>query len=58
MSEIKLTETFIDDLVNGLKHMADDHECCRETIELTVQTLQELWQACGDDVNVKKKSGK
>lgn len=32
----------IEDLINGLKHMADDHECCRGTIELAIEELQSI----------------
>jgi hypothetical protein len=31
-----------DDLINGLRHMASDHECCRETIEYTIRELEHL----------------
>jgi hypothetical protein len=31
-----------EDLINGLKHTADDHPCCRETIEATIQKIEEL----------------
>lgn len=30
------------DLINGLRHMADDHPCCRETLQLTIDTIEEL----------------
>ena len=30
------------DLMNGLRHMADDHPCCRETLRLTIDTIEEL----------------
>jgi len=26
----------VDDLLNGMLHMADDHPCCRGTIELAI----------------------
>jgi len=28
-----------EELINGLKHMADDHDCCRGTIELAIKEL-------------------
>jgi hypothetical protein len=31
-----------EDLINGLKHMAYDHLCCRETIEATIAELEHL----------------
>jgi hypothetical protein len=31
-----------DDLINGLKHMANDHKCCRGTIESAIQELERL----------------
>ena len=31
-----------DDIINGLKHTADDHPCCRETMEATVKELEHL----------------
>ena len=30
------------DLINGLRHMADDHPCCRETLQLTIDTIEVL----------------
>jgi len=43
------TDAEIEDLANGLRHMADDHRCCRatalDTIELIHQLKREL-QAC------------
>lgn len=30
----------VDDVINGLKHMADDHPCCRAAIERAVVTLE------------------
>lgn len=30
------------DLINGLRHMADDHPCCRETLQLTIDTIEKL----------------
>jgi hypothetical protein len=31
-----------DELINGLKHMADDHPCCRLAIAVTIDRLSEL----------------
>jgi hypothetical protein len=31
-----------EDLINGLKHMADDHPCCKGTIELAIKELSLL----------------
>jgi hypothetical protein len=31
-----------EDLINGLKHTADDHPCCRETMECTIKELELL----------------
>lgn len=30
----------VDELINGLKHMADDHDCCRPTIKLVIKRLE------------------
>lgn len=30
------------DLTNGLRHIADDHPCCRETLQLTIDTIEQL----------------
>lgn len=29
----------VEDLINGLRHMQNDHPCCRETIEVTIASL-------------------
>jgi hypothetical protein len=29
-----------DELINGLKHMADDHPCCRETITVAIAKIE------------------
>ena len=31
-----------DELINGLKHMADDHPCCQLAIAVTIDQLAEL----------------
>lgn len=36
----------VDDAVNGLKHLADDHPCCREFAYATAHKLEELQEAC------------
>jgi len=38
-----------DELTNGLRHMADDHPCCRGTIELAIARIKEL-EAERDDI--------
>lgn len=30
------------DLINGLKHMANDHECCRETVYCAIHEIEHL----------------
>lgn len=37
----------INDLINGLKHAADDHPCCRETIEAAITKLRDLDESLG-----------
>ena len=39
-SELDAPDGSVDDLVNGLRHIADDHECCRQTIELVIERLE------------------
>jgi hypothetical protein len=36
------TDAEIEEMVNGLKHMADDHLCCRATVLDTIELLNEL----------------
>ena len=36
------TDEEIEDWSNGLKHMADDHLCCRSTVLDTIEFLNEL----------------
>ena len=36
------TDADIEDLVNGLNHMADDHLCCRATVLDTIELIKEL----------------
>jgi hypothetical protein len=31
-----------DDIINGLKHTADDHPCCRGTIDATIAEIESL----------------
>jgi hypothetical protein len=31
-----------DDMINGLKHTADDHPCCRGTIDATIAKIESL----------------
>ena len=30
------------ELVNGLRHLSDDHPCCKETISMTIDQLEQL----------------
>ena len=30
------------DLINGLRHTQDDHECCRGTIQMAIDRIAEL----------------
>jgi len=36
------TDSEIEDLANGLRHMADDHMCCRAAVLGTIELLNEL----------------
>jgi len=36
------TDTEIEEMVNGLKHMADDHLCCRATVLDAIELLNGL----------------
>lgn len=36
------TDAEIEDWVNGLNHMADDHRCCRATVLETIELIKEL----------------
>lgn len=35
----------VDDAINGLKHMADDHKCCEPFIAATIAKLEQLREA-------------
>ena len=35
-------EVGMNDLVNGLKHTQDDHECCRGTIQMAIDRIAVL----------------
>jgi hypothetical protein len=35
-------DDLINDLINGLKHMANDHPCCEKTIQFTWESLERL----------------
>lgn len=37
-----LTDAEIEDWVNGLQHMSDDHLCCRATVLDTIELIKEL----------------
>ena len=37
----------VDDAVNGLKHMADDHKCCAIFIGEVIKRMQNMEEACG-----------
>lgn len=30
----------VEDVINGLKHMADDHPCCKQSILKAIETLE------------------
>ena len=34
-----------DDLINGMKHMADDHPCCSQAIKAAIDRIEELENA-------------
>lgn len=34
-----------EDLINGMKHMADDHTCCAQTIKAAIGRIEELENA-------------
>ena len=36
------TDTEIEEMVNGLKHMADDHLCCRATVLDAIELINQL----------------
>jgi hypothetical protein len=42
MSDTPRTDAEIEDLENGLRHMADDHLCCRATALDTIELLNAL----------------
>jgi len=31
-----------EELINGMKHTADDHTCCRGTIDMAIEKIQRL----------------
>jgi len=38
-----------EDIINGLKHMADDHECCREVLEEAIKLIEHMAGIKSDD---------
>ena len=32
--------TNVEDVINGLKHMADDHPCCKDAVLAAIATLE------------------
>jgi hypothetical protein len=36
----------LEDAINGLKHLADDHPCCRVFVEALITTLQKYEGKC------------
>lgn len=44
-SEPSCSAFTVDDAINGLKHLADDHECCRPFVVATIAKLEQLQDA-------------
>lgn len=45
----------VDDAINGLKHMADDHKCCKPFIVATISKLEQLRESVNTAIWIRDK---